>query len=184
MNYVEHFNLFGIDAKQIPCITDAEIPTHSTEGAVGCLYMDTSTGDMYKCTAADTVSEWYEWSNICPIDYIIAKGTNWEKWSSGKAVYYFKDYYNIGGVFCEPRIVGNSVEFDGFMPISFPFTFAEVPHVFCSSMSAITPTCYVTDVTTSRAEIHFVSHDVDGSELLWEDNDSVEFSVYVVGKWK
>lgn len=51
MNYVKHLNLFGVDAKQIPCITGEGAPTTATEGAVGCLYMDTQTGEVYKCTA-------------------------------------------------------------------------------------------------------------------------------------
>lgn len=53
MNYIESFDLIGEEAKQIPNITGAGAPTTSTDGAVGCLYMDTSTGDMYKCTMAD-----------------------------------------------------------------------------------------------------------------------------------
>lgn len=61
MNYVESFDLFGIDAKQIPCIKGSGAPTTSTEGAVGCFYMNTDNGDVYKCTAAaDGV---YTWEN-------------------------------------------------------------------------------------------------------------------------
>lgn len=52
MNYVESFKLFGTDVKQIPCIPGSGAPTESTEGAVGCLYMDTKTGNLYKCRAA------------------------------------------------------------------------------------------------------------------------------------
>lgn len=59
MNYVEYFNLLGVDAKQIPSITGEGAPTTSTEGAVGCLYMNTLTGDMYKCTAVET--DGYVW---------------------------------------------------------------------------------------------------------------------------
>lgn len=59
MNYVDHFNLFGIDAKQIPCDTGEGAPTTATVGAVGCFYMDTLTGDVYKCvSAADGVYGW------------------------------------------------------------------------------------------------------------------------------
>ena len=54
MNYVESFNLFGIEARQIPCITGEGAPTISTEGAVGCFYMDTLTGDVYKYVTGDT----------------------------------------------------------------------------------------------------------------------------------
>lgn len=54
MNYVESFNLLGIDAKQIPCIKGEGAPTTSTEGAVGCFYMDTLTGDIYINIGGDT----------------------------------------------------------------------------------------------------------------------------------
>jgi surface protein len=62
MNYVESFNLLGLEAKQIPCIKGENAPTTSTEGAVGCLYMNTLTGDIYKCTAASDGT--YTWSII------------------------------------------------------------------------------------------------------------------------
>lgn len=59
MNYVESFNLLGVEAKQIPNITGEGAPTTTTEGAVGCLYMNTRTGDVYKCTAVtDGVYTW------------------------------------------------------------------------------------------------------------------------------
>lgn len=59
MNYVEHLNLFGVEAKEIPCITGSGAPTNSTEGAVGCFYMDTDTGDVYKCVGvSDGVHDW------------------------------------------------------------------------------------------------------------------------------
>ena len=59
MNYVEHFDLYRVKAKQIPCITGEGVPTTETEGAIGCLYMDTLTGELYKCTAiADGVYTW------------------------------------------------------------------------------------------------------------------------------
>lgn len=62
MNYVDSFNLFGTEAKQNPSITGSGAPTTSTEGAVGCLYMDTDTGALYKCTAAaDGV---YTWTSV------------------------------------------------------------------------------------------------------------------------
>lgn len=69
MNYVESFNLFGVDAKEIPCITGAGAPTASTEGAVGCFYMDTDTGIVYKCTAAGNST--YTWENTSGLDDII-----------------------------------------------------------------------------------------------------------------
>lgn len=52
MTFLEYLNLFGAPAKEIPCITGKGAPTTATEGAVGCFYMDTDTGEIYKCTAA------------------------------------------------------------------------------------------------------------------------------------
>ena len=53
MDFIESFDLFGIEAKQIPSITGEGAPAVTTEGAVGCLYMDTLSGDMYKCIAVN-----------------------------------------------------------------------------------------------------------------------------------
>lgn len=59
MNFIKNFDILGISAKEIPCITGSGAPTSSTEGAVGCLYMDADTGNMYKCTAvSDGVYTW------------------------------------------------------------------------------------------------------------------------------
>lgn len=60
MTFLENLNLFGDPAKEIPCITGKGAPTTSTEGAVGCFYMDTDTGDIYKCTAVSQGS--YTWN--------------------------------------------------------------------------------------------------------------------------
>lgn len=51
MNYIDHLDLFGVEAKEIPCDTGSGAPTSSTVGAVGLFYMDTDNGDVYKCTA-------------------------------------------------------------------------------------------------------------------------------------
>lgn len=59
MNYVKNFNLFGVEAKEIPSITAKGAPSTATEGAVGCLYMDTDTGDLHKCISkTDGVCVW------------------------------------------------------------------------------------------------------------------------------
>ena len=61
MNFIKNFDILGISAKEIPCITGSGAPTSSTEGAVGCFYMDTDNGSVYKCTAAsDGVYTWSE----------------------------------------------------------------------------------------------------------------------------
>lgn len=56
MNYVESLNLLGVEARQIPCIKGSGAPDSSTNGDVGCLYMDIETGDVYKCVAIDNGS--------------------------------------------------------------------------------------------------------------------------------
>lgn len=64
MNYVKSFDLFGVPATQIPATPGSGAPTTATEGAVGCLYMDTDTGNLYKCTSvADGVYTWVEAGN-------------------------------------------------------------------------------------------------------------------------
>lgn len=61
MNYVKSFDLFGVPAMQIPATPGSGTPTTATEGAVGCLYMDTDTGNLYKCIAvADGAYTWVE----------------------------------------------------------------------------------------------------------------------------
>ena len=56
MNYVESLNLFGVPVKEVPCITGSGKPTDSTEGAVGCFYMDTDTGDIYNVAQSQCCS--------------------------------------------------------------------------------------------------------------------------------
>lgn len=50
MNFVESLNMFGVDAKEIPCIKGNGAPTTETVGEIGLLYLDTETGALYKCT--------------------------------------------------------------------------------------------------------------------------------------
>lgn len=64
MNYVKSLNVIGVEAKEIPCILDTGAPTTTTEGAVGLLYMDENTGDLYKCTAAQVGV--YTWEKLVP----------------------------------------------------------------------------------------------------------------------
>ena len=234
MNYVEHLNMYGVDAKQIPSITGAGVPTTSTEGAVGCLYMDTTTGSLYKCTAA--TDEEYIWEfvggNIVPItgldlddaganeelvvgtyylvtedyydgayfygpagslcvatgtdtlevvsktaeDYIIAKGTTlgwiWEKWDSGKAVCWeqressLSEIESLGDISLCWAPDGNSI---------FPFEFAEIPNVYCTSHTTTAPACYVSSLTTKSYVVEFLSTDA---------SKDAHYSICVVGRWK
>ena len=53
MNYVDKLNFFGVEAMQSPCIKGEGAPTTSTEAAVGFFYMDTLSGDVYKCVAVN-----------------------------------------------------------------------------------------------------------------------------------
>lgn len=71
MNYVESLNLFGTEAKEIPCTKGKGAPTNATKGAVGCLYMDTNTGDIYRCTALSGTS--CIWKKFVEEDQIISK---------------------------------------------------------------------------------------------------------------
>lgn len=51
MNFVENLDFYGVNAKEIPCVTGEGAPTETTEGVVGCFYMDGDTGTVYKCVA-------------------------------------------------------------------------------------------------------------------------------------
>lgn len=62
MNFVDNFKLFGTEVAQIPCIKHSGAPSTSTVGAVGCFYMDTDTGALYKCTAASL--NYYQWEPL------------------------------------------------------------------------------------------------------------------------
>lgn len=60
MNYINHFNLFGLEARQRPTLVGNGSPTAQTVGSVGELYMDKLTGDIYKCVAVK--SGVYTWA--------------------------------------------------------------------------------------------------------------------------
>ena len=48
-NYVKGFDLFGVKARQIPCLTAKGEPTASLALKIGLLYINEDNGDMYKC---------------------------------------------------------------------------------------------------------------------------------------
>ena len=74
MNYVESFNLFGVEAMQLPCIRRSGAPTAATEGEDGLLYMNTDNGDFYKyCWTGSS----YEWTPLVPKSTTESK--RWEK---------------------------------------------------------------------------------------------------------
>lgn len=74
--FVEHLDALGVPVKEIPCIRSNGAPTTATEGEVGVLYMDTTTGKMYKCTAVTDGG--YTWMPVggggAPSDWNAAEG--------------------------------------------------------------------------------------------------------------
>ena len=56
--YVKRFNLFGIKARQIPCLTDRGKPTEDIALKIGLLYIDEDNGDMYKCVKGEEGLVW------------------------------------------------------------------------------------------------------------------------------
>lgn len=48
ISYVDGFDLFGIKARQIPCLSGKGEPNADIAAAIGLLYIDEDTGDMYK----------------------------------------------------------------------------------------------------------------------------------------
>lgn len=53
MNFVDSLNMFGVNAKEIPCIKGNGAPSAETVGEVGLLYMDVDTGVLYKCVGVE-----------------------------------------------------------------------------------------------------------------------------------
>lgn len=55
MNYVKHFNINGVNVRQVACIELSGPPNAATEGAVGALAMDTTspTHEVYRCVAVN-----------------------------------------------------------------------------------------------------------------------------------
>lgn len=61
-NYKLSYTACEIDERLgMSTITGVGLPTAATEGAVGCLYMDISTGEVYKCVAVDADHS-YTWA--------------------------------------------------------------------------------------------------------------------------
>ena len=55
MHYVKHFNINGIETKQVACIELHGKPNAATEGAIGALAIDVDSPqrDVYKCVAVN-----------------------------------------------------------------------------------------------------------------------------------
>ena len=68
MLFLKDLNFLHLDAKEIPCITSPSAPDENTPGAPGVLYMDTDSGCLYKCTAANTWQEEYTWQPVGDVD--------------------------------------------------------------------------------------------------------------------
>ena len=69
MNYVKNLNICGTDIKEIPCIKGNGAPGSDVGGAVGLLYMDVDSGEMYKCTLVKGgVSTWAPVADVTYVD--------------------------------------------------------------------------------------------------------------------
>ena len=55
MHYVKHFDILGVDTRQVACIELQGVPTAATEGAVGVLGINMASGsyEVYICTAVN-----------------------------------------------------------------------------------------------------------------------------------
>ena len=87
------------NVETVPCITASGAPTTATAGAVGCLYMDTATGDLYKCTAVS--SGVYTWARLVPLNTLTTLNFTYQNsviesddYSNGVSLY----QYVIAGV--------------------------------------------------------------------------------------
>lgn len=93
MNYVESFNLFGVEAMQIPCITGVGAPTIHIAGVPGCFYMDKSNGTIYKCVADPNGG--YIWKKETKID---DNKIGADTWSSQKIVDHISHAISQAGI--------------------------------------------------------------------------------------
>lgn len=87
MKHVKGRDLFGNGpSKEIPCIPGNGIPTTATEGAVGCLYLDTSTkpARLWVCTAAENGV--YSWQEISEMPHL-ALSTSADDGDNGVMLY-------------------------------------------------------------------------------------------------
>lgn len=62
-HYVEGFDLFGIKAKQIPCLTGNGEPSADSAVEIGLLYIDEDSGSMYKCINSTNGLVWDKITN-------------------------------------------------------------------------------------------------------------------------
>ena len=83
MNYVKHLNFNGTEAKEIPCIRGNGAPSDATEGAIGCLYIDIDTGEIYKCIGVSSGA--YVWMALDEFAQKLAEDTLQKTgWSANK----------------------------------------------------------------------------------------------------
>lgn len=75
MNYINSFNLLGVEARQRPCLLGNGAPGATLTATIGELYMDTNSGVIYKCTAVvDGVCVWvseisYSYGNVISVNH-------------------------------------------------------------------------------------------------------------------
>ncbi len=64
MGFISGCEIAGTKADGCRCKTRKGAPTTATKGAVGTLYMDEDTGEVYKCTKCDNGEyTWEPWVN-------------------------------------------------------------------------------------------------------------------------
>ena len=59
INQVEYFDILGTKVRQNSCMTGSGVPSSTLTALVGMLYMDTESGEVYKCTSSnDSGTTW------------------------------------------------------------------------------------------------------------------------------
>ena len=93
MNYVEYLSLFGINAKEIPCIVGNGAPTTGVPGGIGSLYMDRDNKNLYICTSVENNK--YTWE---PHGNIDDSQVGQNTWSSKKIMEEMSKLTNQSGI--------------------------------------------------------------------------------------
>ena len=103
MNYVESFDILGVNARQTSCVVLSSAPTSKTVGAVGVLAMD-QAGNTYKCIGVN--GDKYTWVPLggmekvgeisLDIEVTFEEEEVWDE-EMGSSVPVTKYYLNFGG---------------------------------------------------------------------------------------
>ena len=99
MKYVKHFDINGVDARQVACIELHGRPNAATEGAVGVLGidMDSSTRDVYKCVAVNgSIYTWMPFGAQAIVRTSLnGSGGNLDLLLGNNTIYYITGYDTI-----------------------------------------------------------------------------------------